>query len=194
MIVLIEYRKVVYKSRTWLEAALKYYPGQKKEPSLWCIMWYRRICSLISLWCIDAWSRGSRKSRSLAVPQLNQAPGFLNITRFWFNASAAWFFFFVQGSRSRNFSELKLHISRTRIEAAARKKQPSAVDVGQILLLSNAKCLFTFEINSEQLQCQVSLSLIFTFARPILRVLQTQDFAYNPLSNKSRTKKLKKCT
>ena len=48
----------------------KYYPGQKKEPSLWCITWYRRICSLISLRCIGAWSRGSRKSHSLAVPQL----------------------------------------------------------------------------------------------------------------------------
>ena len=71
---------------------------KKKEPSLWCIMWYRRICSLISLRCIDAWSHGSRKSRSLAVLQLNQAPWFLDITRFWFYASAAWFFFFVQGS------------------------------------------------------------------------------------------------
>ena len=72
-----------------------YYPGQKKEPSLWCIMWYRRICSLISPRCIDAWSRGSRKSRSLAVSQLNQARWFLDITRFWFYASTGWFFFFL---------------------------------------------------------------------------------------------------
>ena len=42
-------------------------------------MWHRRICSLISPRCIDAWSR---KLRSLAVPQLNQAPWFLDITRF----------------------------------------------------------------------------------------------------------------
>ena len=67
--------------------------AKKKEPSWWCIMWYRRICGLISLQCIDAWSCGSRKSRSLAVPQLNQAPWFLDITRFWFYASTAWFFF-----------------------------------------------------------------------------------------------------
>ena len=48
----------------------------------------KRICSLISPWCIaiDAWSRGGRKSRSRAVPQLNQAPWFLNITRFWLYA------------------------------------------------------------------------------------------------------------
>ena len=55
--------------------------------------YHRRICSLISPRCIEAWSRGSRKSRSLAVLQLNQAPWFLDITRFWFYASAAWFFF-----------------------------------------------------------------------------------------------------
>ena len=87
----------------WLQKTVRhymiYYPGPKKEPSWWYIMWYRRICGLISLRCIDAWSRGSRKSRSLAVPQLNQAPWFLDITRFWFYASTAWFFFFfVQGS------------------------------------------------------------------------------------------------
>ena len=64
-----------------------YLDKKKKEPSLWCIIWYRRICSLISPRCIDAWSRGSRKSRSLAVSQLNQAPWFLDITRFWLYAS-----------------------------------------------------------------------------------------------------------
>ena len=68
---------------------------KKKKPSWWCIVWYRRICGLISLRCIDAWSRGSRKSRSLAVPQLNQALWFLDITRFWFYASTAWFLFFL---------------------------------------------------------------------------------------------------
>ena len=55
--------------------------------------WYRRICSLILPRCIDAWSRGSCKSGSLTIPQLNQALWFLDITRFWFYASAAWFFF-----------------------------------------------------------------------------------------------------
>ena len=64
--------------------------------------------------------------------------------------------------RSRTFSKLKLHISRTRIEAAARKKRPGVVDVGLIgfksYRFSHAKCLFTFEIIVEQSQCQASLS------------------------------------
>ena len=53
-------------------------------------MWYRRICSLISPRCMDAWSRGSRKSCSVAVPQLNQTPWFLDITRFWLKARGWW--------------------------------------------------------------------------------------------------------
>ena len=70
---------------------------KKKEPSWWYIMLYRIICSLISLRFIDAWSRSSRKSRSLAVPQLNQVPWFLDNTslRFWFYALATWLFFFL---------------------------------------------------------------------------------------------------
>ena len=72
---------------------------KKKEPSWWCTKWYRRICSLILPRCIEAWSRGSCKSGSLTIPQLNQALWFLDITRFWFYASAGWFFFFVKGNR-----------------------------------------------------------------------------------------------
>ena len=73
---------------------------KKKKPSQGCIIWYRRICSLISPRCIDAWSCGSRKTHSLAVLQLNEAPWFLDITRLWFYALAAsFFFFFAQGSR-----------------------------------------------------------------------------------------------
>ena len=90
---------VIFIQSTWLlpifasEFAVNFIilPWQKKkEPSWWCIMEYRRICGLISLRCIDAWSR---KSHSPAVPQLNQSPWFLNITRFCFYASTAWFFF-----------------------------------------------------------------------------------------------------
>ena len=85
-------------------------PWTNKEPSWWGIMWYRRICGLISPQCIDAWSRGSCKLCLLTIPQLNQAPWFLDITRFWFYASAAWFLFFVQGSTS--FSSRSL-VSKT---------------------------------------------------------------------------------
>ena len=92
------------------QTAIFYYPGQKKEPSLWCIMWYRRICSLISPRCIDAWSRGSRKSRSLAVPQLNQAPWFLDITRFWFYASTGWFFFLSRVVAAARAAALSGHV------------------------------------------------------------------------------------
>ena len=79
------------------ESGLQYYLAKKKEPSLWCIMWYRKICSLISPRFIDVWSRGSRKPVRSRFPQLNQAPWFLDVTslRFWFYASAAWFFFFL---------------------------------------------------------------------------------------------------
>ena len=56
-----------------------YYPCQKKEPFLWCIMWYRRICSLISPRCIDAWrqlqvaiARGSAAESSTLIPRYHK--------------------------------------------------------------------------------------------------------------------------
>ena len=48
-------------------------------------------------WCVKSWQS---QVGSLAVPQLNQAPWFLDITRFLFDATAAWLFFLVQGSRT----------------------------------------------------------------------------------------------
>ena len=48
---------------------------------------------------------------------------------------------------------------------------------------SHAKCLLTLEIILEQSQCQVSL--LFSCARPLLRVLQTLRTLHKPPSNKS---------
>ena len=46
------------------QSCLDVLPWPKNEPSWWCIMWYRRICGLISLRCIDAWSRVRSRFRS----------------------------------------------------------------------------------------------------------------------------------
>ena len=76
-------------SFTVVEILMLLLPRPKKGPSWWCIKWYRRIYGRILLLCINAWCRGSQKSRLLAVPQLNQTPWFLDTTRSWFYASAA---------------------------------------------------------------------------------------------------------
>ena len=52
-------------------------------------------------------------------------------------------------NRSRTFSEFKLHISRTRIGAAAWKKRPKIVDVELNPPVFARQCLFTFEMSLE---------------------------------------------
>ena len=52
---------------------------------------------------------------------------------------------------------------------------------------SHAKCLFTSTFEKNWNNRNVKFHLHFTCARPLLRVLQTEDFAYKPPSNKSRT-------
>ena len=78
-----------------LREVIRCYPSQKKKKRTIMVMYHVISKNMQSDFAtiIDAWSHGSRNSRSLAVPQLNQAPWFLDITRFWFYASAAWFFF-----------------------------------------------------------------------------------------------------
>ena len=97
--------------------------------------------------------------------------------------------------RSRTFSKLKLHKSRTQKRCHSLKlvAQYSLCTAKFYYFLCQSVCL-NFETILWNSQSQVSLSLHMShLARLHSRVLQTVNTAYKPFSNKSRTKELKNC-
>ena len=75
---------------------------KKRQPSWWswsCIMWYRRICSLISLRRIDAWSRASAsRVRSRFRSWIKHRDSSISRDSDFMHQQHGSFFFFVQGS------------------------------------------------------------------------------------------------